>query len=89
MESSDFPTIGEVARQEVCDFQLPPFDLIVQLRVAQVLDARVLELELTAEDVASMHTSKNARLYAQIREAVETAYRLGMKDGLTRLGELA
>lgn len=77
---SDFPSTAEVATVHVPDFQLSPFEALVSLRVASILDGSPLELDTLTE--------KDAQLYAVVRAAVDIAYRLGLKDGQVRLGEL-
>lgn len=78
---ADFPAIAEIGTNEVCDFQLPPFTALIDIRVASILDATPLDLDVLRSD-------DDTRLYGLIRGAVELAYRLGLKDGLVRLGEL-
>lgn len=78
---SDFATITEVATVQVPDFQLSPFEALVGLRVASILDGSPLGLDVLASE-------RDAQLYAVVRAAVDIAYRLGLKDGQVRLGEL-
>lgn len=78
---SDFASIAEVATVQVPDFQLSPFEAVVNLRVASILDSSPLQLDVLTSE-------RDAQLYVIVRAAVDIAYRMGLKDGLVRLGDL-
>ena len=73
--------IGNVAGRETGDYcELTLFGNIVEFRAAQVMDASPFELGLTAQD---------ATVWEHVKVMVEAAYRLGLRDGMVKLGELA
>lgn len=62
-------------------------DSVVDARVEQVMDASPWDLGLTVEDLQGGQPSTRLDEWRHIRAMVETAYRLGLKDGSKRVGD--
>lgn len=74
--------LAEVMSQETGDYcGLTLFDNVVTFRVSQIMDASPYELDV--------QLPQSATDWEHVRAMVEAAYRLGLRDGLVRLGDMA
>ncbi|BDP42919.1 hypothetical protein DAETH_28880 [Deinococcus aetherius] len=80
LDPQSFPDIRHTATQLEPEFEATPFEGIILLRVTQVMDASPMGLGMSEDDLT---------VWGHARAMVEAAYRLGLRDGLVKLGELA